>query len=168
MRHRIAPHFHPYAINRRRAGAVQIVPVRPAPVHVAGYLRHADDAEVPALRVEHPDAARTGDVDVPVLVAFHAVHDAFVVVPGADAFGEDAAAASDPSPATSNARMCARRVVHVENPLVERQAQSIRLAEVVRVARGARRRGRRGTPWKSSPARSSPNTGIRPYVGSVK
>jgi hypothetical protein len=54
-----------------------------------------------------------------VLVALHAVHDTFVVVPGADAFGEDAAVTQRAVRCdVERANMRTRRVVHVENLLV--------------------------------------------------
>jgi hypothetical protein len=81
---------------------------------------------------DHPDAARTGHVDVPVLVALHAVDNTLVVVAGADAFGEDAAAAQRPVGCeVERTDVRTRRVVHVENLLVGRQAQPVRLVEVI-------------------------------------
>jgi hypothetical protein len=70
-----------------------------------------------------------------MLVALHAVDHAFVVIPAADTFGERAAVAqravrSD----VEHADMRARRVVHVQDVLVRREAQPVRLAEVVRFA----------------------------------
>ena len=74
----VTAHLHPDAINRRRARAIEVVPVGAAPVQIAGDLRHADDAQVLAPRADHPNPSWSGDVDVPGLVALHAIHDAFV------------------------------------------------------------------------------------------
>src|SRR5918912_4400024 len=66
------------AVERRRAREEQPVPVRAAPVEVADVLWYLDDAEVLALRADHPHAARPGHVDVAALVALHPVGDAFL------------------------------------------------------------------------------------------
>src|SRR5690349_21519145 len=119
----VAAHLQLHAIDRGRAGAIELVPVAPAPVQVAGVLGHADHAEMPAGRREHPDAARPGDVDVAALVALHPVDQAGGELAGADPPREQPALAERAVAADrEDADMGARRIVDVEQRLVGREA----------------------------------------------
>ena len=90
---------------------------------------------MPALDADHPDAARTGHVDVAALVALHPVDYALVVISRPDMFSERAAAAQRAVRCdVERADMRARRVVLGKCRLIRRQTQSVRLAEVVRFA----------------------------------
>src|SRR5256885_1371724 len=84
----VAPDLHPDPVKRGRGRHIEIAPVVAAPVEVADVLGHLDHAEVLALRADHPDAARPGDVDVASLVALHSVGDPLLDHTRADAVEE--------------------------------------------------------------------------------
>src|SRR5262249_26528834 len=66
-------------------------PAGAAPVEIADGLGDLDDAEVLALCAQHPDAARPRHVDVPALVALHAVDEvALLEARRPDPLGEEA------------------------------------------------------------------------------
>src|SRR5919206_3365235 len=79
-----------HAVERRRRGDEQPVPVRAAPVQVADGLGHLHGADLPAVGVEDAHAARARDPDVAALVELHAVDQAADVdVAASDALGKD-------------------------------------------------------------------------------
>src|SRR4051812_15282564 len=80
-----------HGIQRGAARNEERVPVGAAPREVADVLGDPDGAEVLARGADHPDAARAGDPDVPLLVALHPVRDALLDHTGADAVEEHAA-----------------------------------------------------------------------------
>src|SRR5256886_1366872 len=128
----VAPDLHPDPVKRGRARHIEIAPVVAAPVEIADVLGHLDHAEVLALRADHPDAARPGDVDVASLVALHSVGDPLLDHTRADAVEEhppvrDRAVRLP----VENADVGARRVVDVQQRLVGREAKPVRLLEVV-------------------------------------
>src|SRR5437016_4758922 len=86
-----------------------------------------------ALRTEDPDAVRAGDPDVPLLVALHAVDEAALLqFAGPDLLGKDATVGDRAVGFDGeDADMRAWRVVDVQQRLVRRKAQPIRLLEVV-------------------------------------
>src|SRR4051794_11360635 len=78
------------AVQRRGARDEEGLPVRAAPRQVADVLRDLDDAEVLAVRADHPDALRPGHPDVAALVALHPVRDALLDHAAADVVEEQA------------------------------------------------------------------------------
>src|SRR6266480_4180328 len=128
----VAPDLYPDPVERGRARHVEIAPVVAAPVEIADVLRHLDHAEVLGLRADHPDAAGPGDVDVASLVALHPVGDSLLDHARADVVEEHppvrdrAVRLPVESPDVGP-----RRVVDVQQRLVGREAESVRLFEVV-------------------------------------
>src|SRR5262249_47098319 len=109
----------------------QPVPVRSAPVEIAGVLRYLDDAEMLAVRGKDPDPVRPGHPDVAALVALHSV-DVLCLRGVTDALREqtavrDGAVVCD----VEHADVRVISVVDVEQRLVGREAESVRLSEVV-------------------------------------
>ena len=113
---------------------LQLVPTTGGAVVLSGRnLGKASRAEMLACRIEYPDAARAGDVDVAPLVALHAVDDAVPKFAVADVLGEDAAVAEGAVGGDiEDANVGARGIVDVEKFLVRRKAQAVTLAEIVR------------------------------------
>ena len=98
-------------------------------------LRHPDHAEVLAVRRENPEAARAGDVDVALLVALHAVDHAVLQHAVADVLGEHATVGERAVLGhVEHPDVAARGVVDVEDALVRREAEPVRLVEVVGLA----------------------------------
>src|SRR5207249_1295622 len=96
-------------------------------------LRNLDDSEMLTLRAEDPDALRPREPDAAALVALHPVDEIpFLQARGADVLGEHApvcerAVALD----VEDADVRPVGVVDVEEGLVGREAQAVRLAKVV-------------------------------------
>src|SRR5947207_13001971 len=83
------------------------------------------------VRRQHPDAARAGDPDVAVLVALHAVDVALAGHAGADALGDDAPVVERAVRRyVEDLDVARRRVVDVEELLVGREAEAVRLVEL--------------------------------------
>src|SRR6266511_4355192 len=128
----VARHLHPDPVHRRRARDVELGPVVAPPVEVPGVLGHLDHAEVLRLGTDHPDPARPRHVDVAALVALHPVRDPLLDHAPADVLEEhppvcDRAVGlrvEDPD-------VRPRRVVDVQERLVRREAEPVRLLEVV-------------------------------------
>src|SRR5580765_7453202 len=119
-------------VQRGRARDEQGLPARAAPREVAGVLRDLDHAEMLALGADHPDAAGARDPDVAFLVALHPVRDALLDQAGADAFEEHAPVREAPvglDVVDLDPRL--RRVVDVEQRLVGREAEPVRLLVLV-------------------------------------
>src|SRR6476659_8924923 len=119
-------------VERGRARDEQGVPVGTAPGEVAGVLRDLDHAEVLALGADHPDAAGAGDPDVAFLVALHPVRDALLDHAGADALEEHPPVrerAVGVDVVDLDPRL--RRFVDVEQRLVGREAEPVRLLVLV-------------------------------------
>src|SRR4051812_16833483 len=129
----VARDLHAHAVDRRRGRDVQGLPVGVAPVQVADRLGHLDRAEVLALGREDQDAVGAGDVDVALLVELHAVDEVTLrEVGGADALREHAAVREPVvGPDVEDANVRTFCVVDVEERLVHREAEAVRLREVV-------------------------------------
>src|SRR5215207_6193713 len=63
----------PHPVERCAGGEIERPPISIAPGDVCRLLRHPDPAQQPAERVEDPDAAGAGAVDVPLAVHLHPV-----------------------------------------------------------------------------------------------
>src|SRR5580693_5776211 len=102
--------------------------MRAAPVEVGDVFRHVDDAEVLARRVEYPDSARSGDVDIAARVALHTVDNPVPKFTVADVLGEDPAIAQRSVRGhIEDADVGARGIVDVKKLLVRREAEAIAL-----------------------------------------
>src|SRR3977135_4120942 len=130
----IPANFHLNTIDRRRARAVKLVPLRSAPVQISGMLRHSKHAQVLRDRAENPYASRSRDVDVPSLVTFHAVDDASFENTVADLLRENAAVAErSVASDIEHTNMSSRGIVQVEKLFIGREAHAVCLAKVVRL-----------------------------------
>src|SRR5215210_484787 len=129
----VARDLHPHAVDRRRGRDVQRLPVVVAPVHVADGLGDLDRPEVLPLGREDHDASGAGDVDIAVLVELHAVDEvALLEARGADVLGEHAPVRKLMVVAdVEDADVRPVGVVDVEQRLVRREAEPVRLHEVL-------------------------------------
>src|ERR1700691_87377 len=138
VRLRVPGNPHPDPVYRGRRGNVKRLPVRVPPVQVRDDLGYRDDAEAGATRLDDPDPVRAGAIHVAELVAFHPVGDATLRLAGrADDAGADVLVEPLAAPERAvlghaeNPYMTARSVVDVEPVVAGREAQPVRLAEVV-------------------------------------
>src|SRR6266478_804940 len=130
----IPANFHLNTIDRRRARAVKLVPLRSAPIQISGMLRHSKHAQVLRDRAQNPYASWSRDVDIPSLVGFHAVDDAAFENTVANLLRENAAVAErSVGRDIEHADMSSRGIVHVEKLFIGREAHAVGLAKVVRL-----------------------------------
>src|ERR1044071_3574846 len=119
-------------VQGRRARDEHRVPVGAAPGQVADVLRDPDRSEMLAVRADHPDAARAYDPDVALHVALHPVRDSLLDDPAADPLEEHASVRERAVGAdVVDLDEGARRVVDVEQRLVRREAEAVRLLVLV-------------------------------------
>src|SRR4029450_962583 len=120
---------HPKAIDRGRGCDVQAAQVVVAKAEVRGIFRHADHPEANCLGREHVDAAGTAAIDVAGAVDLHSIRRAS---PFALRLRPDSAGCERPVGAhVEDTDVLAVGVVDEEPPLIAREAEPVRLAEIV-------------------------------------
>src|SRR5258707_128837 len=71
----IPANIHLDTVDRRRARAVKLIPLRAAPIQISSMFGHSEHAQMLSGRAQHPYASRARNIDISMLVAFHAVDD---------------------------------------------------------------------------------------------
>src|ERR1700674_1766111 len=97
-------------------------------------LGHTKHAQMLRGRAQNPYASRSRNVNIPSLVAFHAVDDAALESAVANLLGEDAAVAErSVGSDIEYADMGSRGIVHVEKFFIRREAHAVCLSKIVRL-----------------------------------